>query len=608
MRHNTQPKRILVIDGFAFRGLGCLQVIEKITSAASLRAKKALRPCQIFDLICGTSSGGIIAVLLGRLGMDCATAIEVYSELAKSLCGQDESAFLEKMLSNSMIDPTIFHDRLREIVAKYTGNALESLVYHADQNPHSQTQVMITITSAELNYTDCLRSYPPPQSCILLPFASRPWLIEDALRAVSATPWYTASFVVEGSQAIHDSACAGFNNPVILAMEEAKRLWPKEKLVVVSLGTEISELASPKMTTTTIPDVYANKFVGAITSKLVSADSKRRKALEGKALDIVKQMVAIAVDTRSAHNHASSQITNGSHYFRVDPPLPLSRTDLVDTFYASAVDEVVGKWLAVEDNRSTIQNISNLLVKEGEVAKKEDLIQMEPPPPPADTNTGYNPALDKKRPTNMTDYLTRYHVLFLIDDSGSMGHQGRWDETRDALYGVAEYAFKMGVKSVDVEFLNNPKTVYGLQSVEAVFEEVRPSNGTPTGTVLRRILDAQITKLDAAVGKPQYSIIPPLDIIVLTDGRPDNDSDPKEAIVHAVYRMRKAKHHPNSIGVQFVQIGDADSKELQALIGDKSTNGNMVDTVLYDGKLTSAKLERILLGAMHPNLRALIPA
>ena len=34
----------------------------------------------------------------------------------------------------------------------------------------------------------------------------------------------------------------------------------------------------------------------------------------------------------------------------------------------------------------------------------------------------------------------------------------------------------------------------------------------------------------------------------------------------------------------------------------------MVDTVLYDGVLTPEKLERILLGGLHPNLRTLLQA
>ena len=42
--------------------------------------------------------------------------------------------------------------------------------------------------------------------------------------------------------------------------------------------------------------------------------------------------------------------------------------------------------------------------------------------------------------------------------------------------------------------------------------------GTPTGKVLKQMLDGHLTKLDEAIGKPEYARIRPLDIIVLTDG------------------------------------------------------------------------------------------
>lgn len=47
-------------------------------------------PCQVFDLICGTSTGRLIALLLGRLGLDCPSAISTYKELGPSVFGQLE--------------------------------------------------------------------------------------------------------------------------------------------------------------------------------------------------------------------------------------------------------------------------------------------------------------------------------------------------------------------------------------------------------------------------------------------------------------------------------------------------------------------------------------
>lgn len=82
MLSNSAPKkRILTIDGGGFGGLGCLLIIERIMEEVKQRSRRSLVPCQVFDLICGTSTGGLVALLLGRFGLDCRRAIEVYKAL-----------------------------------------------------------------------------------------------------------------------------------------------------------------------------------------------------------------------------------------------------------------------------------------------------------------------------------------------------------------------------------------------------------------------------------------------------------------------------------------------------------------------------------------------
>ena len=82
-----KPLRILSLDGGGVRGISSLLLLEKImdkvreesdlqaqvevgTSSEGPRNSKqssSIQPCQYFDLICGTSTGGLIAILLGRL-------------------------------------------------------------------------------------------------------------------------------------------------------------------------------------------------------------------------------------------------------------------------------------------------------------------------------------------------------------------------------------------------------------------------------------------------------------------------------------------------------------------------------------------------------------
>jgi predicted acylesterase/phospholipase RssA len=111
-------KRILVINGGGFRGLGCLLVIERIVREAAIKSRKpSLLPHQLFDLICGTSSGGLVALLLGRLGLDCGKAIEVYKALGQSLFGDSEKTFWDQLSKGTNLNPGDYEKCLRAHMA-----------------------------------------------------------------------------------------------------------------------------------------------------------------------------------------------------------------------------------------------------------------------------------------------------------------------------------------------------------------------------------------------------------------------------------------------------------------------------------------------------------
>ncbi|KAF9450503.1 hypothetical protein P691DRAFT_758097 [Macrolepiota fuliginosa MF-IS2] len=214
----------------------------------------------------------------------------------------------------------------------------------------------------------------------------------------------------------------------------------------------------------------------------------------------------------------------------------------------------------------------------------------------------------------MVDYLRDYRILFVIDDSASM-FGDLWREARDALSEIAEHALRYHSDAIDIQFFNNQymhNHVKGTHEVMQIFDYVSPNGETPTGHVLEEVLNEQIDRLDIVQRTGGYASEPPLDIIVLTDGVPNHNSPPAPVIEVAAKRLKDNKHHPNVIGIQFVQIGNDPAAEPTLLSLIHGPNNDMVDTVSYrlyagqtpDGKLTSDVLERIILGGLHPNLRA----
>jgi len=62
--------RILSIDGGGVRGMSSLLILRNVMEEiARQKGITEARPCEYFDLIGGTGTGGLIAIMLGRLRM-----------------------------------------------------------------------------------------------------------------------------------------------------------------------------------------------------------------------------------------------------------------------------------------------------------------------------------------------------------------------------------------------------------------------------------------------------------------------------------------------------------------------------------------------------------
>lgn len=65
MGSEAKQIRILSIDGGGVKGITALCMLKEIMNSPD--NTKRQKPCDLFDMICGTSTGGLIALMLGRL-------------------------------------------------------------------------------------------------------------------------------------------------------------------------------------------------------------------------------------------------------------------------------------------------------------------------------------------------------------------------------------------------------------------------------------------------------------------------------------------------------------------------------------------------------------
>jgi hypothetical protein len=88
----NKPLRLLALDGGGVKGLTSLLILRRLMVQLKRDptdpGEDLPRPCEVFDLIGGTSTGGLIAIMLGRLGMTVDECIETYKTVGKSVFGK----------------------------------------------------------------------------------------------------------------------------------------------------------------------------------------------------------------------------------------------------------------------------------------------------------------------------------------------------------------------------------------------------------------------------------------------------------------------------------------------------------------------------------------
>jgi predicted acylesterase/phospholipase RssA len=83
--HNSTLRKILCLDGGGVRGMASLMILKHLMQRLKSQRGGRLEPWQEFDMIAGTSTGGLIAIMLGRLRMSVEECIETYKTLSQRI-------------------------------------------------------------------------------------------------------------------------------------------------------------------------------------------------------------------------------------------------------------------------------------------------------------------------------------------------------------------------------------------------------------------------------------------------------------------------------------------------------------------------------------------
>lgn len=215
---------ILSLDGGGIRGIIAATLLHELEKIL----KKPI--CQLFELLAGTSTGGIIALGLG---------VPTYPGSTQALYTAKDVLELYTTRGDHIFPKISKHSKMFSQVfsSAYNPTTIEKLFndYYQDHFLSSAvTPVMVTVTDfteRKKTILSTFRSIHHPEEDIL---------IRNAARGTSAAPTYFPPLTVKHNGKIKEYLDGGLvgNNPILDAFYESRKIYPEAtKINILSIGT-----------------------------------------------------------------------------------------------------------------------------------------------------------------------------------------------------------------------------------------------------------------------------------------------------------------------------------------------------------------------------------
>ena len=198
----------------------CLSDEGPTTLAGGIRSVFGYLPCHYFDYVSGTSTGGLIAILLGRLRMNVDEAIKEYKRLSTKVFGVSTSRW-RRILTNH--DNTERRDGLKDQFDLLPPTRLPSPQEQADKFKSDRTRCRTVVCSMKSNQNkefqtpflfrsyDRTTSFTSRTSLERNPEDQNTFAIWQVARAASAAPSHFKSMHMD--EAWYFDAATVLNNP-----------------------------------------------------------------------------------------------------------------------------------------------------------------------------------------------------------------------------------------------------------------------------------------------------------------------------------------------------------------------------------------------------------
>ncbi|KAM0595390.1 hypothetical protein ACHAP6_000221 [Verticillium nonalfalfae] len=236
--------RVLSLDGGGVKGYSTLLILKRIFEALTPEDGKGPepKPCDVFDLIVGTSTGGLIAIMLGRLHMSIDECLSEYGKTSAVVFGNPIAQnpigkLFKKVATGSFYDVALLEGAIRDLLVQ-RGKSADELFWEEDP----QCRVMVCVTRSITSKVDVIRNYtsrhPTQQN-----YKCAIW---EAAAATAAAPMFFRSVTLKTGEEWVDGAMRR-NNPINEAMNEvnreSERGWEGRAIgCTLSIGTGVAQV------------------------------------------------------------------------------------------------------------------------------------------------------------------------------------------------------------------------------------------------------------------------------------------------------------------------------------------------------------------------------
>ncbi|CAE6449103.1 unnamed protein product [Rhizoctonia solani] len=265
--------RLLSLDGGGIRGLSSLLILKEIMGR--LKRDEGLaeipRPCDYFDVIGGTSTGGLIAIMLGRLRMSVSDAIKCYVELSDEIFSKKKHSWQEGKFKASLLEVAI-----KKILSRHSENRdAETRMFDPLLQPNSTSEskgcraFVCALSSENMEGTipTHFRTYEsvwnPAPNCKI-------W---EAARATSAAPTFFKPITIDdgGIPRKFVDGGVGVNNPTERVLAEAKDLFPEANIsCILSIGTGQAKTISMSKTNAAANAIVPDYQLANVVKKIAT--------------------------------------------------------------------------------------------------------------------------------------------------------------------------------------------------------------------------------------------------------------------------------------------------------------------------------------------------